>query len=92
MMPLFSEAPLNVVMNFGRRARRSALLERRTTPYGSKIDNVIAGLNDASYIDPGPTVRAEVRRVCLTNGIEQVDVYTAYYRWTGFEASLSDSH
>ena len=67
-----------------------ALLERDVTPYGSKIVILTAGSNDASYIDPGPTARTEPRRVCLTNGIEQVDVYTAYYGWTGFETSLPD--
>jgi lysophospholipase L1-like esterase len=111
----------------------------------------MAGLNDASYIDPGPSARveprisieeygknlldivkrlradgatvivatpnpmtsrypyasfgwykgrainealdryvAEARRVCLTGGIELVDVYAAYKKWKGFEASLPD--
>ncbi len=126
-------------------------MERDVTPYDPKIVILMAGLNDASYIDPGPTARveprisveeygknlrdivkrlsangaavivatpnpmtsrypyasfgwykgrninealeryvAEARRVCSTGGIEMVDVYAAYKKWKGFEASLPD--
>jgi lysophospholipase L1-like esterase len=33
---------------------------------------------------------AEVRRVCSTNGIEMVDIYSAYKKWKGYENTLPD--
>ncbi|MEN6602554.1 MAG: exo-alpha-sialidase [Bryobacteraceae bacterium] len=126
-------------------------IERDVKPYGPKLVLVMAGLNDAAYIDPGPKERseprisveeygknlldivklaradgaavivatpnpltsaypyanfgwykgrnmnealeryvAEVRRVCSTNGIEMVDIYSAYKKWKGYENTLPD--
>ncbi|MCE5311003.1 MAG: exo-alpha-sialidase [Acidobacteriales bacterium] len=126
-------------------------IERDVKPYGPKLVLVMAGLNDAAYIDPGPKERSEprisveeygknlldivklaradgaavivatpnpltsaypyanfgwykgrnmnealeryvakVRRVCSTNGIEMVDIYSAYKKWKGYENTLPD--